>query len=198
MGSRNRDGIQESKEKKSLVMILITVETLETEGQVPLFNIAMSHLCPKPTRRPRLAEVGDSVNSNDLGQCPKKQLHGPLLGPVLAQLRLERGVRKYSMGLFQKARAAVRGSCKSVCVRGEGRCGDRAHVFWALLTNSLPSITASPRGRCSPGSWVTPGRLGWGSLKGARLQAEERRHMCAWLGWGWRLIEKGALQAGLH
>lgn len=51
----------------------------------------------------------------------------------------------HSMGLFQKARAAIRGSCKSVCVRGEGRCGDRAHVFWALLTNSLPSITASPR-----------------------------------------------------
>lgn len=104
------------------------------------------------------------------------------------------------MGYFQRPGLLAEEAAKvCVCVRVlEGRGGDRAHVFLALLTNSLPSITASPLGCCGPGSWVTPGRLGWRSPKGARLRAEQRRHMCAWRSWGWRLIEKGALQAGLH
>lgn len=55
-----------------------------------------------------LAEFGARVDSNGFAQCPKKQLHGPQLGPILARLRLEKGVGNI-LGLFQKARAAVRG-----------------------------------------------------------------------------------------
>lgn len=51
--------------------------------------------------------------------------------------------------MFHGAISKAQGCCqrklqKCVCAcEGEGRCGDRTHVFWALLTNPLPSITAS-------------------------------------------------------
>lgn len=78
-----------------------------------------------------------------------KQPHSPHLNPISTQLILE-----WEWGNFKKTRDAVHGSYKSVwggeCVCVEmGRvyvCGDRAHVFGALLTNSLPSITACPPG----------------------------------------------------
>ena len=102
VGSRNR-GNPRIKEKKSLDKVLILVETLEAQGQPHLLT-----LCPKHTRGPRLAEVGASVDSNGLGQCPKKQLHGPHLGPILAELRLEREWEIF-YGAISKARAAVSG-----------------------------------------------------------------------------------------
>lgn len=98
IGSRNRDGIQEAGKKKSLGKVLIPVETLETQGQAHLLII----LCPKPTGGPRLAEIGVSADSNGLDQCPKMQLHGPLLGLILAQLRLEKGVGNIPWGYFKR------------------------------------------------------------------------------------------------
>lgn len=109
--------------------------------------------------------------------------------------------------MFHGAISKAQGCCqrklqKCVCAcEGEGRCGDRTHVFWTLLTNSPPihhSLPPHPPAAEALAAGSPQGGWAGGSLKGARLQAEQRRHMCAWLGWGWRLIEKGALQAGLH
>lgn len=59
-----------------------------------------------------------------------------------ARVGLECG--DYSMGLLLKDGGCCQPELK-MCQGGSNVCGDRAHVFGALLTNSLPSITASPR-----------------------------------------------------
>lgn len=49
-----------------------------------------------------MAEVGGGVASNDLGHCPKKQLHSPHLGPISVQLRLEVGMGNILWRYFKR------------------------------------------------------------------------------------------------
>lgn len=67
-----------------------------------------------------------------------------------------------------------------VCVfKGEGQCGDRAHVFGALLTNSLPSITASPPGPPQPWQLGHPGEAGMRVPKGSQASGRAvETHVC--------------------
>lgn len=57
-------------------------------------------------------------------------------------------------------------------------CGDRAHVFGALLTNSLPSITASP-GLLQSWQLGHPGEAGLGVPKGNQASGRAAEtHVC--------------------